>query len=80
MEMLSALLAVCEGDPPVSSGFPSQKVSNRCYDVTFDVGMNTLLNKKYSCDLRHHDAHDITVMFINHKHERKMFQILVKGC
>ena len=28
MEMLSTLLALCEGNPPVTSGFPSQRASN----------------------------------------------------
>ena len=28
MERLSALLALCEGNPPVTGGFPSQKANN----------------------------------------------------
>ena len=33
MEALSALLALCEGNPPVACGFPSQKASNAVPDL-----------------------------------------------
>ena len=42
MEMLFALLALCEGNPPVTSGFPSQRASN----VVLGVSLNKLLNKQ----------------------------------
>ena len=31
IEMLSALLALCEGIPPVTSGFPPQKVKDHIF-------------------------------------------------
>ena len=37
MEMLSMLLALCEGNP---GGFPSQRASNLGFDVFFDVSLN----------------------------------------
>ena len=37
METVSALLALCEGNPPVTGGFPSQWASNASCDVFFDV-------------------------------------------
>ena len=55
MAMLSALLALCEGNPPVTGGFPSQRASD---DVFVDVSLNKSLNKPLSAsDLRCHDAH-----------------------
>ena len=33
----SALLAICEGNPPVTSGFPSQRPVTRSFDVFFDL-------------------------------------------
>ena len=44
-ETLSALLALCEGNPPVTGGFPSQRTSNADFDVT----VNKRLNKQLSC-------------------------------
>ena len=40
--MLSILLALCEGNPPVTGGFPSQRASNTAFDVFFDVNLNKL--------------------------------------
>ena len=37
METLSTLLALCEGNPPVTDGFPSQWAGNTGFDVLFDV-------------------------------------------
>ena len=35
---------VCEGNPPVTSDSPSQRVSNAGYDGSFDIGSNKPLN------------------------------------
>ena len=43
METLSALLALCEGNPPVTGGFPSQT------DQYCEVGLNELLDKLWNC-------------------------------
>ena len=40
METFSALLALCEGEPPVTGGFSSQRAS----DAGFDVSLNRRLN------------------------------------
>ena len=37
METFSALLALCEGNPPVTGGFPSQRPVTWSFDVLFDV-------------------------------------------
>ena len=40
METFSALLALCEGNPPVTGGFPSQRPVTRGIDVSFDLRSN----------------------------------------
>ena len=58
METFSALLALCEGNSPVSGEFPSQKPVTRSFDVFFDLRLKRLSN------LRHHRAHyDVTLMW-----------------
>ena len=37
METFSVLLALCEGNPPVTGGFPSQKSVTQSFDVCFDL-------------------------------------------
>ena len=39
MEIFSALLALCEGNSPVTGEFPSQRASNAGFDVFFDVNL-----------------------------------------
>ena len=58
MEAFSALLALCERNPPVTGGFPSQRPVTRSFDFFFlDLRLND------SGDLRRHCAHDdVTVM------------------
>ena len=46
METVSALLAICEGNPPVTGGFPSQRASNTGFDDFFDVSLNKRLSKQ----------------------------------
>ena len=45
MKTLAALLALCEGNPPINSGFPPKGLVMQSFDVFFDVSLNTLLNK-----------------------------------
>ena len=40
METFSALLAFCEGNRPVTGGFPSQRPVTRSFDVFFDLRLN----------------------------------------
>ena len=59
----SALLTLCEGNPPVTGGFPSQRPVPRSFDVFFDLRLNKRLSNRDASDLRHHRTHyDITVM------------------
>ena len=45
-ETFSALLALCEGNPQVISGFPSQRPVMQSFDVFFDVCLNKQLSKQ----------------------------------
>ena len=40
MEIFFALLALSEGKPPVTGGFPSQRPVTRSFDVLFDLRLN----------------------------------------
>ena len=58
METFSALLAICVGNSPVTSGFPAQRPVTRIFDVFFDLRLNE------AGDLRLQYAHyDVIVMF-----------------
>ena len=46
METFSALLALCEGNPPGTSRFPSQKPVTRSFDIFFDLRRNKRLSKQ----------------------------------
>ena len=47
METFSALLALCEGNPPVTGGsFSSQRPVTRSFDVFFDLRLNKRLSKQ----------------------------------
>ena len=44
METISALLALCEGNPMVTDGFPSKRPLERNFDVFFDLRLNKRLS------------------------------------
>ena len=46
MDTFSALLTLCEGNPLVISGFPSQRPVKRSFDVFYDVRLNKRLSKQ----------------------------------
>ena len=46
MEAFSALLALCEGNPPITGGFPSQRPVTLDFDVIFDLRLNKRLGKQ----------------------------------
>ena len=46
METFSALLALCEGNSPVSGEFPSQRQVTRSFDVFFVLRLNKRLSKQ----------------------------------
>ena len=64
MEAFSALLALCEWNPPVTIGFPSQRLVTQSFDIFFDVHLNKRLSIcRYTGDLERHGAHcDVTLM------------------
>ena len=49
METVSALLNLCEGNPPVTGRFPSQRPVTRSFDDFFDVRQNKRLSKRSRC-------------------------------
>ena len=46
METFSALLALCSGNSPVTSEFPSERPVTRSFDDFFDLGVNKQLSKQ----------------------------------
>ena len=50
METFSALLAFCEGNMPVTGGFPSQRPVTRSFDTFFDERLNKRLDWANSPD------------------------------
>ena len=55
MGTFSALLAFCEGNPPVTGGFPSQRPMTRSFDVLMIcTWTNGWANKRDAGDLRRH--------------------------
>ena len=61
----SSLLALCEGNSPVTGEFPSQRPVTRSCGIFFDLCLkkNGWVNNRDANDLRRHRAHyDVTVM------------------
>ena len=46
METFSTLLALCEGNTPLTGGFPSQRPVTQSFDVFFDLHLNKRLCKQ----------------------------------
>ena len=46
METFSALLALCDGNSPVTGEYPSQRPVTRSIDVFFDLCLNKRLRKQ----------------------------------
>ena len=46
IETFSALLVICEGNPPVIGGFPSQRPVTRSFGVFFDLRQNKRSSKQ----------------------------------
>ena len=46
MEIFSVLPALCEGNPPVTCGFPSQRPVTQSFDVFFDLCLSKWLSKQ----------------------------------
>ena len=62
MGIFSMYLAICEGNPPVSGGFPSQRPVTWSFDAFFDLCLYKWLSKQSGL-LRCHDTHyDVIVI------------------
>ena len=48
METFSVLLAICAGNSPVTSEFPTQRPVTRSFDVFFYLRLNERLSKQSS--------------------------------
>ena len=48
-ETLSALLALCAGDSPVTGEFRSQRPVTQSFDIFFDLHLNKRLSKQWRC-------------------------------
>ena len=46
METFSVLLSLCEGNPPVTGGLPSQRPMTRSFDVSFNLRQKKRLSKQ----------------------------------
>ena len=69
IEMVYALLALCEGNPPQVAGwFPLRSTSNTSFGISFLVELNTLFNKQSSCQWSETPWHscDFIVMLPSH--------------
>ena len=70
---ISALLAICAGNSPVTGEFPAQRPVTRSFDVSFDLRLNTRLSKQWwgwwfetpSYPLRTHCSHYPNCNFVN---------------
>ena len=60
METFSALLALCEGNPPVTSEFPSQMPLTWSFDVFFDLHLNKQLSKQSRCQWFEMPSHSLS--------------------
>ena len=67
MITLSALLAICAGNSPVTGEFFAQRPVTRSFDVSLIcASINDWVNNREAGDFRHHHAHyDRTVMKCN---------------
>ena len=65
---ISALLALCEGNSPVTGEVPSQRPVTRSFDVFFDLCLNQQLSKQWRRRWfetpSRSSHHDVTVMYI----------------
>ena len=71
METLSALLALCAGNSPVTGEFPSQRPVTRSFDVFFDLRLNERLSKQsrgwwFETTWRHYDVIVMNVVELGH--------------
>ena len=63
--MLSSLLALCEGNPPVTGGFPSHRASNADVLFFFVASLNKLVNNQLSGVLRQQHVMSLQQVTLN---------------
>ena len=73
MQTLSALLYICEGNAPVTGGFPA-KGPAAVFDVFFDVSLSKLLNKPPSFGVL-----DATTPIVTSLRRKKIFAWVLGG-
>ena len=56
METSSASLSLCEGNPPVTGGFPTQRPVTWSFDASIRAWTNGWGNNRDVCDLKRHRA------------------------
>ena len=62
-QTFSTLLVLCEGNLPITGGFPPERPVSRSFDVFFDLRLNKRLSNQDTGDLRRCRAYyDVTVM------------------
>ena len=66
---ISALLALCAGNSPVTGEFPLQCSVTHGFDIFFDLHLNKWFSKQCEADdRRRHRAHsDVTVMYLDNE-------------
>ena len=80
METLSALLALCEANAPISGGFPSQRLVTRGFYIFFDLRQR-FRNHRVAGSLRRNCAHyDVSVMFLPSYTVRTSYMFSVSNC
>ena len=63
MESFSALLALCEGNSPITGEFPSQWTVTLSFDVFFDLCLdNGWANNRDTGDFRRHRPHYVVIV------------------
>ena len=79
METLSALLALCAGNSPVTGEFPAQRPVTRSFDVFFDLRLNKRLSKQswrwwLGCHRAHYDGAMIRMVLLSLSNIEKIVQ------
>ena len=64
MEMLSLLLALCEGNPLIIGRFLPQRPVMQSFGVSVDVSLNMLINSQVASDLGPHGAHVMWLWYL----------------
>ena len=68
---------LCEGNPPVTGGFPSQRPVTRSFDVFSHLPLNGWAKNQDAGDLwRHRTHHDVTAMLNIDLLPSRLFEIL----